>query len=451
MNINRENIDELNAILRIKLTKEDYEDKVSSVLKDYRKKARIDGFRPGKVPFGLISKMYRKPILVEEINKIVSESITKYLIDEKLNILGDPLPHEENEKTIDWDNDTEFDFAFDLGIAPEFEFSISKKDKIPFYKIKIDEPLRNKYIDSYTSRFGSFVPADVTKDNEMLKAEIQQLDQDNQILEAGIKVEDASISIDMIKDDKAKKKFIGLKVNDSLTVDIKKAFPNETDLAAMLKVDKDNLKNINGNFLVTVRSISKYKKAEVNAELWDKLYGKDVVKSKEEFIQRIEEEIKVGIERDGDYKFRLDGKDILLKKFKKELPVEFLKRWIKATNKENITDEQLTEEFPHFEKDLKWQLIKDKIAHDNEISVNEEELVAFAKEFAMMQFRQYGLYDVPEENLVNYARELLKKDEERRRIYDKKMEDKVFEVIKNLVKVDDKDISSEKFNKMFDN
>ena len=450
MNITKESIDDLNALLKIKLEKSDYEERVNNVLKDYKKKARIDGFRPGKVPFGMINKMYRKPVLVEEINKLVSESITKYLIEEKLNILGEPLPNTDTTSKIDWDNDTDFEFSFDLGLAPDFELSVSAKDKFTRYKIKVDKTLIDKYIDSYASRFGAFKTVDYIEDKEYVKAEITQLNESGEVMEDGININEASLSIEMIKDDKIKTSFIGRQKGDTIDVDLKKAFPNEVDLAALLKTDKSKLEEIKGEFRVTLKEITLYEKAEINQQLFDKVFGEGIINGEEEFIEKIKEEAAKILEQDSEYKLRLDIKDYYLKKFKKDLPVDFLKRWIKLTN-EKVTEEQIENEFPMFEKDLKWQLIKDKIIHDNEIKVDEKELKEAAKEMALMQFRQYtGMMNVPDEHLETYAVRILENEEDRRKIAERKLEDKVIELVKSTAKFDAKDITSEKFNKMIE-
>lgn len=450
MDITKESLDELNAVLKVKVGKDDYEEKVSNVLKDYRKKARIDGFRPGKVPLGLINKMYRKPVLVDEINKLVSESITKYLVDERLNVLGEPLPHGKEKPAIDWDNDTEFEFAFDLGLAPDLELSVSNKDKVPYYHIKIDDDLRNKYIDNYTSRLGSFKTVDEIVENEMIKADIVQLNETGDAKGGGIYVADASISVEMIKDDQSKKQFIGKKVGDAVNADLRKAFPSDAELTTMLKIEKEQVSEVTGDFQITIKSISKYEKAEINQELWDKLYGEGQVKTKEEFIQKIDEEIKLNLERDSEYRFRLDVRDTLIKKFKKDLPKEFLIRWLQEVNEGKFSREEIEKDYDHFEEDLKWQLIKDKLIQESDLKVSDEEVLEVAKEFTRAQFMQYGLSNVPDEQLELYARESLKREKDRKSMYEKKYEDKVVELLKEMVKVDEKEISSEKFDKLFE-
>lgn len=451
MNITRENIDELNAVIRIKVEKEDYEERLHNVLGDFRRKARIDGFRPGKVPFGLISKMYRKPALIEEVNKILSESITKYLIDENLNILGEPLPNEQEQNQIDWDNQTEFNFAFDIGLAPELDINVSEKDKIPFYTIKIDEQIRLKYIENYQSRLGSLMPIEITEENAVIKADLSQLDNNGHIIEDGIKVDGASISLELIKDEKIRKDLTGRIINDTINVNLKKALPNDAELATLLKVDKERIAELEGEFQLIIKSISKFEKAEVNQDFFDKLYGKGNVKSEEEFKQRLDEDIKANLNRESEYKLRLDIRNTYLNKFRKDLPEEFLRRWLLKVNKDKYTEEQINKDFEHFTEDLKWQLIKNKIIKENKIKVSEEEILKYVKDYARIQFAQYyGLTNVSEDDLNKYANELLKKEKEKNQFYEKKYEDKVIEFIRETVKIENKVLTLEKFNKLLE-
>ncbi len=451
MNIKKDSIDELNAVLTIKIEKPDYEERVDNILKDYRKKARFDGFRPGKVPQGLVSKMYRKPVLAEEINKILSESLSKYLVDEKLNILGEPLPNADKPVNIDWDHDSEFEFAFDIGLAPEIDITISEKDKLPYYKIRVDEDERNKQIDRIQSRFGTHTDAAEITGNDMLKADLTETDRKGSPVEDGIRVEDATISLEFVKDEKIKKKFRGCKPGDQLIIDVKKAFENETDLAALLKIEKGRLADIHPEFQVTLKSVSRFEKAEVNQDLFDKVYGKDNVRSEEEFKTKVEEELKSAFERNSDYKFRQDAREYCLEKFNKELPGEFLKRWLMHTNEGKVTQEQIDKDFDHFKTDLKWQLIKGKVTRDNELKINEEELLIHAREAIRQQFIQYyGIGEVPGDMLEKYAQESLKRDDERSRYIESLNENKVYEFIQKTVKLDTKEITLEKFNKLFE-
>jgi len=450
MNITRENIDELNVVLKLELVKADYEERVTKVLKDYRKKAQVPGFRPGNVPIGLINKMYRKPILVEEINKLVSESLSNYLVSEKLNILGEPLPHSGEEKKIDWDNDSDFEFKFDLGLAPEFEVKLSSKDKFPYYTIKVDDELIDKYVDSYTQRFGEYVHAEEIQEKDMLTVSIAQLNENGELPENGIKNDEARISVEIIKDKKIKDAVLKAKNGDILTIDLRKAYPNDTEIASILKVKTEEAKEISGNFQITINQIQRFDKAEINQELFDKVYGEGVVKSVEEFRTKISEEASMGLKRDSDYKFRIDARDELVKKFKKDLPAEFLKRWLFTINEGKFAMEEIEKDFDKFMQDLKWQLIKDKIAKENSIKVTEEDIKAAARENARIQFSYYGMNNVPDEHLDTFAARTLENKDQTRKLAEGKLEDAIIDFVKQNVKVDEKEVTSEKFNKLFE-
>ena len=450
MNITKENVDELNAVLKIKLDEGDYSERVEKVLKDYRKTATMPGFRQGKVPAGIIKKLYGTAVLVEEINKLVSESISRYLIDEKLNILGEPLPNKDMNKEFDWENQKEFEFVFDLGLSPELEFALSQKDKVTFYTIETDNKMVESTKENYAQRLGTLEKVDKVEGDELLKGNLSQVDESGNEIEDGIKSEEATMSLEVIKDDKIKKLFREKMVGDDLIVDMKKAYPNDTELASILKIDKDQVAAISPHFRFTILEISRFKKALINQDMFDRLYGKDQVKSEKEFTEKIVDELKHNLLNDSEYRFKIDIKDMLLKKARIDLPVEFLKRWLLEANKEKITEEKLDKELPAFIEDLKWQLIRDKVIRDNQLEVSEEEVRAFARDYAMMQFRQYGLSEVPEENLNHYAEDILNNEEEKKRIREKLYEDKVFDHVRETVKVEEKKVSGEKFNKLFE-
>jgi trigger factor len=451
MNISRNNIDDLNAVVKVVIEKPDYEQKVEDTLKDYRKKARIDGFRPGMVPLGIIRKMFGKSVVAEEVNKILEESIQEYFKKENITILGDPLPHDDKSPEINWDVQTEFEFVFDIAIAPEFEAPVNNKEKIILYKIKVDDDARKNHLDRVRSRFGSLRETDQVTGNEMIKADLVQVDKHGVPIPEGLVVEEASISLEFIKEDKIRKKFKGAKAGDKIILDLHKAFPNETDLAALLKTDKEKLAQIKDEFQLTIRSLSVFEKAEINQELYDKMYGKDVIKSGEEFNMRVDKDLSASFERESEYKFTVDVRDHYLKKFRNKLPAEFLKRWLLKINEGKLTTEQLDKDFDQFTEDLKWQLIKSKITRENDIKISEEELRAYIGFYYRMQFMQYyGISNVPEETLNNYVEESLKNNTEIRRHSEKLIENKVFDLIRKNVKLEEKEITIEKFNKLLE-
>ncbi len=451
MNITSEKIDELNSSIKLKIEKTDYDERVNNVLKDYRKKANINGFRPGKVPMGMINKMYRIPVMVDEINKLISENLSKYITDEKLNILGEPLPSEKEKPEINWETDSEFEFTYNIGLAPELEIKFTKKDKVPQYEITIDDKTRDEFIKGYTSRYGENKPVESTEEgSEVISCDLKQADNDGKPVEEGIQVEDVKISIAMVKDEAIKPSFLSRKIGDSFTFDIKKAFPNDTEIASLLKINKEEVETIQPNFLLELKEITKFVNAEVNQEFYDKAFGEGTIKSDEEFKAKIDEEINATFSRESDYRFGIDAKEMLIKKVPMDLPVEFLKRWMKATSKEEVADEQIEAEFPEFEKDLKWQLIKNTIAKDKEISLTEEDILEQAKDFARAQYMQYGMMNIPDEYLVNYAKQIIQNENDRRRLAERELENKVVASIREDIKIDDKKISKDDFVKLFE-
>jgi len=449
MNITRENIDDLNAVLKINVVKPDYEEKVETVLKDYRKKASIKGFRPGMVPIGLVKKMYGRAVEIDEINKIVTENIQKYLTDEKLEILGDPLPKTDEQEKFDFDTQEEFTFTFEIGLSPAFEIKLSKKNKVNLYEIIIDDKMKNDYVENYTRRYGELRKAEVTEDKDVIKGSIEPIDKKGNVLSEGPSVEETSLGIDIIKDNKIKKLFIGKGLNDTIDFDIKKAYPNDTEIAGILRIKKEEVADLDANFRFTVKDISRFFPAELGTDLFDKIYGPGIVASVDEFMKKIEDEITVNLKKETDFKVMMDIKALILEKTEFQLPEEFLKKWLLRVN-EKTTEEQIEKEFESFKKDLKWQLIRNKVARENDIKITEEELLAEAATITRYQFQQYGLFYATDEQINNYAKETLKREEDAKRIAEKILEEKVILIMKELVKLESKSVTADEFNKLFE-
>ena len=449
MNITRENIDDLNAVLKVEISKPDYEEKVENLLKDYRKKATIKGFRPGMVPIGLVKKMYGKAVRIDEINKLVTENIQKYLSDEKIEILGDPLPKPEENEKINFDTQEDFTFSFELGLAPDFELKLSKKNKVNLHEIIIDEKMKNDYLNNYTRRYGELRQADLTEDKDVLKGRIEALDSEGNPIPEGPAVDETSLGIDIIRDETIKKLFAAKAVNDAVDFDIRVAFPNDTEIAGILKLKKEEVENISGIFRFTINEISRFHPAEVGKELFDKIYGEGTVNTEEEFMQKLEDEIAMNLKRESDFRLMMDIKALALDKTEFGLPEEFLKKWLLRIN-ENTSSEQIDSEFGNFRKDLKWQLIRNKVARDNQLKISEEELLREAENITRYQFQQYGLFYVTDEHITNYAKETLKREEDAKRIADKILEEKVILEMKELLKIENKKVTVEEFNKLFE-
>lgn len=449
MNIVRKDIDSSNATITISIEKADYSEKVEKTLRDYRKKANIPGFRPGMVPLGLLKKMYGKSILAEEINKILSDELYKYIQDNKINMLGEPLPNETDQQDIDFSTQEDFEFVFDLGLAPEFEVELNKKDKVKYYQITPSEEMINNQIKSYTGRYGKYVQEESVEEKDMVKGTLTEL-AEGKVKEGGIQVQDAVLTPAYMKDEASKALFAGAKVGDVITFNPKTAFENEAEISSLLKISKEEVAEVTADFQFTIEGITRYHEAEIDQELFDKVYGEGVVKSVEEFTEKIKANIQETLAQDSEYKFGIDAREVLVKKYDSlAFPDAFLKRWLLASNK-NLTEETLEADYPKMIADLKWQLIKDKIAKSNDIKVEKDDVEDFGRKIARSQFAQYGMIGMDDAILDNYVKDMLKKEETLKNIIDKVAENKVLDIIKNAVKVDTKEVSIEEFNKMFE-
>ena len=449
MNIVRKDIDSSNATITISIEKADYSEKVEKTLRDYRKKANIPGFRPGMVPLGLLKKMYGKSILAEEINKILSDELYKYIQDNNINMLGEPLPNETDQQDIDFSTQEDFEFVFDLGLAPEFEVELNKKDKVKYYQITPSEEMINNQIKSYTGRYGKYVQEESVEEKDMVKGTLTEL-AEGKVKEGGIQVQDAVLTPAYMKDEASKALFAGAKVGDVITFNPKTAFENEAEISSLLKISKEEVAEVTADFQFTIEGITRYHEAEIDQELFDKVYGEGVVKSAEEFTEKIKANIQETLAQDSEYKFGIDAREVLVKKYDSlAFPDAFLKRWLLASNK-NLTEETLEADYPKMIADLKWQLIKDKIAKSNDIKVEKDDVEDFGRKIARSQFAQYGMIGMDDAILDNYVKDMLKKEETLKNIIDKVAENKVLDIIKNAVKVDTKEVSIEEFNKMFE-
>jgi trigger factor len=450
MNIVRKDIDQSNATLTLRIEKADYAEKVQKTLRDYRKKANIPGFRPGMVPVGLITKMYGKAVIAEEINKIVSDELFKYIKDNNINMLGEPMPNETEQKEIDFDTQEDFEFVFDLGLAPEFDVEVTGKDKVKYYNITVSDEMIENQLKSYTSRYGKYVQEETVEEKDMLKGEMLEL-ANGKVNESGIKLSDAVLTPAYIKDEATKALFVNAKKGDVITINPAKAFEDAAEISSLLKVSKDEAKNITSDFQFKIEGITRYHESAIDQELFDKVYGEGVVTSEEEFKAKIKANIQESLQGDSDYKFGIDARDMLLAKYDNLVfPDAFLKRWVLATN-ENLTVETLEADYSKMIADLKWQLIKDKIAKANDTKIETSDIEEYAKKITKAQFAQYGMVGMDDELVANYAKDMLKKEETLKGIIEKVAENKVFDIVKANVKLETKEISIEDFNKMFEN
>ena len=447
MNITQEKIDDLNAILKVKIGQEDYQEKVDAQLKDYRKKANIPGFRKGHVPMSLIKKQVGVNVLVDEINKVLSEAIQKYINDEKLDVLGNPLPKLEEDKNIDWQNQTEFEFSYDMGLAPQFDIKISDKYKFDYYNIKVADKDVDKYVKDVAKRYGKMSNPDVAEADDMIFGKFEELDGTGAIKEGGIS-HSSVIIIEAVTDKKLQKSLVGAKSDDTYDVDPRTISANENDQAAALGVDIATFKSIISKFKFTVEKVNRVIPADLNTELFDKLYGPGNVKDEKEFRAKIADELGRGLSVDADRKLKADVQEELIKKMKLELPNKFLKRWIKASNEKPITEEQIESEYDEYAKGLKWQLIENKIIKGNDIKVEHEEVIEHTKGLLKQQMAGMGMSSDDDEQLTETANRVLQNEEEARNIYMMMYDNKLMTLYKNTFKLKEKEISYDDFVKL---
>ncbi len=447
MNITKEKIDNLNAVIKVQLNQTDYQEKVDKVLKEHRNKANIPGFRKGHVPMGMIKKMVGTNIIVDEINKLLSESLQKYITDEKLDLLGSPLPKLEEQNKIDWETQTDFEFKYEVGLAPQFDVDLDAKYNLEHYKIKVADKDVQKYISDVAKRYGKMSNPEVAQEDDMLFGKFEELDGTGNIKEGGIS-HSTVVIIKSVTDSNLQKSLIGAKASDTFNLDPKKVSEYESDQAAALGVDVATLKTIISKFRYTVEKINKIIPAEINQELFDKVYGKDVVKDETEFKAKVAEELGKGLSIDADRKLKADIQEKILEKLKIELPNEFLKRWIIASNEKPISKEQVESEYKEYAKSLKWQLVENKIIKANDIKVLPDEVVDYTKGLLAQQMAGMGMPLNNDEELTDTAKRVLQNEEEARNIYMMMYDQKLMELYKNSLKLKEKEISYEDFMKL---
>ena len=451
MNVSLTNVDSVNAILQISVAKADYQEKLDNALKTFRKKANIPGFRPGTVPVGMVKKMYGKSILAEEINKMVGESLYNYIQENKLNVLGEPLPNEEKQEAIDFSTEGDYDFYFDIALAPEIKLSLSKKDKIEYYKIDVNEELVDKQIESYKANYGKYDKIeDGAKETDLIRGIISELE-NGKTKEDGINVEAGIVMPSYMKEESEKAKFVGSKAGDIITFNPGKAYEgNETEIASLLHIEKNEVEAIAPEFTFQVTEITRYREADLDQELFDKVFGGGNVKDEGEFKNKVRETISEQFAPDSDYKFLLDAKELLEKKAGDlQFPDAFLKRWLLASGEER-TAESVESDYPKIVSDLKFHLIKEQIAKDNDIKIESEDMKIIAMQAAKAQFAQYGMMNLPDEMVENYANDMLKNKENARNLLDRAMENKIIDTLKATLGIEEKPISLDDFRKFFE-
>ena len=443
--------DKINGLLTMTIEQADYQEKVEKTLKEYRKKAQVPGFRPGMVPMGMIKKQYGTAVKVDEVNRLLGEKLYEYIRENKIQMLGDPLPNTEKQVAQDFEKEGDLTFVFDIAVAPEFEAKLSGKDKIAYYTIDVDDKLIGQQVEMYQSQAGEFVKADVFSGNDTITGDLRQLDENGNTLEGGITTEAGMVMPAYFKEESQKKLFDGCKAGDIITFNPKKAYPdNDAEVAALLKVKKEDVADLTADFSFQVTEIRHFQPAEVNQALFDRVFGEGNVKDEKEFREKIAEQLKAQFVGSSDYKFMLDVREHLEKKVGKlEFPEALLKRIMLNNNKDKGED-FVEKNFEASINELKWHLIKEQIVAAQKIEIKDEDLKAVAKNAMRAQFAQYGMSNVPDDVLENYAEEQLKKRENIDNFVDRAIDLKLTEVLKNVVKLDEKAISLDDFNKLLE-
>ena len=438
MKVEQVKVNDLTYQLNVNIEKADAQDKKKKALNEFRKKVEIRGFRKGMAPMSLVEKMHGVQALVEAVNQMISEAINNHIAENKLNILGEPLPNEEKQKEIDWENDENYEFVFDIALAPKVEFTLSKDDKIVSYNVVVSEEAKKAYKSNMLKQFGKLENTDSVKEEDFIIADLEQGEN---------KVEGTYITLRQMAQE-AKGQFIGKKAGESFEVNVHETFVNETDRAALLKVKKEELASVEPMWKVTVKEVKTFVEAEQTQEIYDRMFGEGVVTDEAGFEAKVAERIALEYKQESDFRFVLDAREYLLNKTNIELPEEFMKRWLFTINEGKFTMEDIEKDFALFCKDFRWQMISQYIMREQKMEITREEVLAAAKQIAKYQFAMYGLNDVPEEQLNHYAESILANEKEGRRIVEKTEQDKVIGYVKSVVTLEEKEISIEDLQAM---
>lgn len=451
MNVSlKKNDDAVSGIVKLEIVKDDYAGLVDKSLRSVRQKANVPGFRRGMVPMGLVKKMFGKQVLVDEVNKLVSESLFNYIRDNGLRVLGQPIPNMTEQKPLDFDKDESFEFCFDVALAPEIHIELSKEDKLPFYQVIVDDEMVNNQVQSYRENFGSYDKVEEVEEADILKGTVAELE-NGAPKEGGIVVEEVILRPSYLKNEEEKAKFIGAKVNTVVVFNPKKAYDGaEADIASLLKMDKENVAGIDADFSFEIKEILRHKDAELNQEFFDKIVGENAVSSEEEFRGKIKESMTEQFAPQSNFKFLTDARDMLEAKVGElKFADEVLKRWLQVAN-ENSTREKIDEDYPQLVKDLKYQLIKDELVRRNALRATDDDIEQFAERVAKAQFAQYGMMFVPGDVLKNYATDMLKNKQTLQNVAERVIEEKLAEWLKEQVELEVKEVTADEFGKLFE-
>lgn len=451
MEITLQNVSDVQAKLTVKLALADYEEKVNKSLKTFRQKATIPGFRPGMVPMSLIKRQYGTAIKVDEINKVLQDALYNYIKENKLEVLGEPLPDEEQQKSIDIAKQEDMEFAFDLAIAPKFDATVTAEDVIPYYTIKVTDEMVENQVKMYTNRNGHYDSVESYQAGDMVKGIVTELDADGNVKEGGIRAEDAVMLPDYMKDEESKRLFDGAKKDDIITFNPRKAYDNsEVELTSLLKISKEQAADVQGDFTFQITDITRYTEGELNQELFDQVYGEGKVKDEADFRAKVKADIQAQFVPESDYRFLIDVREYMMNRVGKLPFAEELLRRILINNREEKNTEKLEEEFPKTLEELQWHLIKEELIKNADIKIEQKDITDQAREAVRAQFAQYGMTSVPDDLLDNYAKEMLQKKDSVEGLAGRALDQKLVAALKKTVKLKKKSVSVEDFNKLFE-
>ncbi len=436
MNITKENIDALNAVVKVEISAADYQEKVEKILQDYRKKADIPGFRKGQVPLGMVKKQYGKSIMIDEVNKLLQEALNNFLIEEKLDILGNPLPKMEDE--FSWETE-DYTFEFELGLSPKFEVNLDAKNKITKYNIVADKDLLNKEVENIRKRFGKLVPKETVEEGVNIAGTFV-----NEERELNKK---STIALDSIKGKANQQKFLGKKVGDVIKLNTKGLFDDDHKLMGALGLSHDEIHDIEISVTFTIEEINANELAEINQELFDKIFGADVVKSEAELRAKIKEDAEKQFQTQADQQLLNAVTEYLVENTKFDLPAEFLKKWMVVAGEKPMTPEDASEEYEKSEKGLRYQLIEGKILTENKLQVSFDELKDFTKGFVKVQMAQYGQLNPEEKELDDIVQRVLSNQDEAKRLQDQLVSQKLLNFYKEKISFKEKEVNYEAFVK----
>ena len=448
MNVSLKNIDAVSAIVKVEIEKNDYAEQVEKSLRKLRQQAKLPGFRPGMAPLGLIKKMYGKQSLAEEVNKLTTNGLYSYLQENKVRVLGEPIVNETEQKQIDLDVDENFEFCFDIAIKPEIDIQLSKADNLKTYRPLIDDKVVNEQIESYRKQYGSYDKADAVVAEDLIKGMLTELEEGSPKVD-GIVIDEAVLMPSFMKGKMEQKKFIGAKIGKSVIFNPFKSYKGaEVEIASLLKIEKEAVKNMKSDFTFEIKEITRYTPAELNKDFFDKVLGPDMAKDETEFYDKIKEKLLMQFDYYVGQIQKKAVRDMLIEKANDVVfPENILKRWLLISNQKS-TMEEIENDFPNVIRDLKYHFIKEQLVAAHDIKVEDEDVNTIARQVVRSQFAQYGMYTLPDEMLDNYSKNILSKQETVDKIADQALDDKLTALVKELITVDEQEMPLDEFRKI---